>query len=88
MLLSRSKVVNFDKLNRDLRFLIGCFREILVDLGAKTWLRPSLFRHVWFANIKNPHKIQTFFMPSSHFLDIINPYYHLAKLTRSNRTRR
>ncbi|MEN8131840.1 MAG: hypothetical protein ABFS45_16975 [Pseudomonadota bacterium] len=33
MLLSSSKLADFEKIDRDLHFLTGCFREVLVELG-------------------------------------------------------
>ncbi|HET6443098.1 MAG TPA: hypothetical protein VFI27_00840 [candidate division Zixibacteria bacterium] len=35
MLLTSSKVADFDKFDRDIRFLIGCFREVLAELGEE-----------------------------------------------------
>ncbi|NKQ37035.1 MAG: phosphoenolpyruvate carboxylase [Chloroflexi bacterium] len=35
MLLTSSKVADFEKIDRDLRFLIGCFREVLTELGEE-----------------------------------------------------
>lgn len=35
MLLSGSKVADFEKINRDIRFFIDCFREVLEELGEQ-----------------------------------------------------
>jgi phosphoenolpyruvate carboxylase len=35
MLLSSSKVADFEKINRDIRFFIQCFREVLEELGEQ-----------------------------------------------------
>ena len=35
MLLTSSKVADFEKIDHDLRFLSGCFREVLAELGEE-----------------------------------------------------
>jgi hypothetical protein len=39
MLLTSSNAANFVKINHDLRFLIGCFHEVLADLREENLAR-------------------------------------------------
>jgi len=39
MLLTSSNAANFEKINHDLRFPIGCFHEVLADLGEEDLAR-------------------------------------------------